>query len=185
MCERNERWQHGRTMCSATERLLGAESSGRAEQRRKKECTPLPEGTKNEGSAHGHDFGDDFVHRERPPPIQHRIFHHSFVMNPLRSEPSAISEEAGLPPPPCKTRSAQSQDKHYPTRAYRPAQSHTLNQPMKECVMERIKEKMLRLGNSDLLGIFLFLSTWRCHLTAHVPTVRILGLLLSGFQDLE
>ena len=44
---------------------------------------------------------------------------------------------------------------------------------------------MLRVGNSDLLRILLFLATWRCHLAAHVPTVRILRLLLSWFQDLR
>lgn len=43
---------------------------------------------------------------------------------------------------------------------------------------------MLRLVRSDLLTILLFLATRRCHLAAHVPTVRVFRLLLSRLQDL-
>ena len=68
-----------------------------------------------------------------------------------------------------------------PARANPPAQSHALNQPMK--VIGR-HQGDAEIRSSELLTILLFLATRRCHLTAHVPTVRVLRLLLSGFQDL-
>ena len=46
------------------------------------------------------------------------------------------------------------------------------------------KEGTLRLDCSDLLTVLLFLAAGWCHLAAHVPTVGVLRLLLSGFQDL-
>lgn len=106
----------------------------------------------------------------------------------LQQEPSASSEEVWPPLLPHGTIPAvqpHTTRRTPPTGTNRPARSHESNQPMKESVIEEPKAKVLRFGNSELLGILLFLATWWCHLTAHVPTVGILGFLLSGLKDLE
>ena len=72
-----------------------------------------------------------------------------------------------------------------PARANRSVQSHALNQPMKECDRMTQRGGILRLDCSDLLTVLLFLAAGRRHLATHVPTVRVLRLLLSGFQDLS